>query len=291
VDCEVRKYNSEDAILKDLIEINIRQRGNIGGSDKKIGRRITELERIYGIHQGNGSNQYKLKPNNSVFTTQEQLAAQMGMSVDILQNYKMLTDMIPELEDLIDTGIVTKTTALAIIRNLSEDEQKEMITSLDVTKKITRRTVQKYIDEIKELKSQPPKIIDNTDYNKISLLEEKISVLETQKKQLEVKAKLNQEEADKFAKLKSEIEFLTKQKSDLGRQIDSATELAGLTVSLQKTLENDLAPIKFKRCMEQLDTSEVAVRNLTEIMEQIENWLSEMKAILAAKNDIIVDVQ
>lgn len=32
-----------------------------------------------------------------------------------LQNYKMLADMIPELEDLVDTKIVTKTTTPAII--------------------------------------------------------------------------------------------------------------------------------------------------------------------------------
>ncbi|MCB7329025.1 hypothetical protein, partial [Mediterraneibacter faecis] len=43
------------------------------------------------------------------------LAAQMGISVDTLQNYKLLAEMIPELSDLVDTGIVTKTTALAII--------------------------------------------------------------------------------------------------------------------------------------------------------------------------------
>ena len=39
----------------------------------------------------------------------------MGLSVDTLNNYKKLTEMIPELSDLIDTGIVTKTTALAMI--------------------------------------------------------------------------------------------------------------------------------------------------------------------------------
>ena len=52
--------------------------------------------------------------------TQEQLAAQMGISVDTLQNYKLLSEMIPELSDLVDTGIVTKTTALAIMKELSE---------------------------------------------------------------------------------------------------------------------------------------------------------------------------
>ena len=36
----------------------------------------------------------------------------MGISVDTLQNYKMLSEMIPELEELLYTGIVTKATAL-----------------------------------------------------------------------------------------------------------------------------------------------------------------------------------
>ena len=47
----------------------------------------------------------------------------MGISRQQLQNYKKLTEMIPELEELVDTGITTPTTALAIMRNLSEEEQ------------------------------------------------------------------------------------------------------------------------------------------------------------------------
>lgn len=59
------------------------------------------MERLYGVHQGNGSNQYEQKPNNSVIAvTQSDIAAKLGMSVDTLQNYKMLADMIPELERL-----------------------------------------------------------------------------------------------------------------------------------------------------------------------------------------------
>lgn len=79
---------------------NIRRRGEIGGSAKKVGKRIKELERLYGIRDGsaggNGSNQHikkEQKPNSSVIAkSQSDLAAQMGMSVDTLQNYKMLAE-------------------------------------------------------------------------------------------------------------------------------------------------------------------------------------------------------
>ena len=57
IDATVKIYDSDDDIIKDLLETNIRQRGEIGGSTVKLGRRIKELERIYGIRQGN--NQYK----------------------------------------------------------------------------------------------------------------------------------------------------------------------------------------------------------------------------------------
>lgn len=102
--------------------------------------RIKELERLYGVYQGgHGSNQYMQNTNNSDSAkTQKKLASQMGMSVDTLENYKMLADMIPELDDLVQTGIVIPTTALAIIKNLTNDEQRELISSMDITKKITK---------------------------------------------------------------------------------------------------------------------------------------------------------
>ena len=286
IEAEIRIYNSEDEILLDLLESNIRRRGEIGGSAKKVGKRIKELERLYGIRNGSanekGDNRIG-EPNNSVDQrTQSDLAAQMGMSVDTLQNYKMLAEMIPELEELLDTGIVTKTTALAIMKELSDKEQEDLISSIDTTKKITQKEVQKYIDEIKQLENNNPKVKE---------LETQISELKTEKNILEQKVKLNKEESDKYNKLKSDIEFLTKQKTDLGRQIDSATELAGLTVKLQKLLETELAPIKFKRCIEELDSSDVCVENLTDIIYRIDDWSYEMKKLLNNNNDYIVDVQ
>lgn len=101
----------------DEAETNIRQRGDVGGSAKKVGKRIKELERIYGVREGSsnekGNNRIGEPNNSGDQITQSDIAAQMGISVDTLQNYKMMAEMIPELEDLMDTGIVTKTTALA----------------------------------------------------------------------------------------------------------------------------------------------------------------------------------
>lgn len=87
---------------KDLIETNIRQRGIGNPNPVKLGRCIRELERIYGVERGGDR---KSNTNNSVLISQTDIADKLGISVDTLQNYKKLTEMIPELEELVDTGI------------------------------------------------------------------------------------------------------------------------------------------------------------------------------------------
>lgn len=83
-----------------------------GGSAKKVGLRIKELERIYGIRNGSvnekGNNRIGDQNNLADQISQSDLASQMGITTETLRNYKKLTEMIPELEELVDTGIATK---------------------------------------------------------------------------------------------------------------------------------------------------------------------------------------
>ena len=197
--CDVHTYNNEDEVLQDLLETNIRQRGDVGGSSKKVGKRIKELERIYGIQHG-GDRNIQDEKSSSCSKTQSQLASDMGMDVRTLQNYKLLADMIPELSDLVDTGIVTKTTALAMMRNLSDEEQMELIESMDTTKKITQKEVKKYIDEIKHLKENP--IIEKPDdYD-------------------ETKKQLQYYKSD-YSNLKSDFDAKVKELQDLRKQMEN----------------------------------------------------------------------
>lgn len=81
VPCEVKIYDSEEQVVKDLLETNLRQRG-IGNTNAiKLGRCIVELERIYGIKHGN--NQRTLNNSNSL-KTQESLAEQLGSPTQII---------------------------------------------------------------------------------------------------------------------------------------------------------------------------------------------------------------
>ena len=112
------------ALFLCLIETNIRQRGIGNTNPVKFGRCLDELKRIYGVH--NGGVHGESLPNNSEVKTNEELASSIGISVDTMENYIKVSKAIPEIQSLIETGIVTPTTARAIMKKLPEFQQKEL---------------------------------------------------------------------------------------------------------------------------------------------------------------------
>lgn len=68
---------------------------------------------------------------------------------ETLVNYEMLIEMIPALEDVVDTGMVTVDAVNAVFQELSEVRQEEFITSLDYVK----RMLQQRDSRIKEMEN------------------------------------------------------------------------------------------------------------------------------------------
>lgn len=132
--------------VKDLIESNLKQRVPGNSNPVKLGRCFAFLEEYYNI--GHGGDR-KSKPNNSVLKTQKELAEENGISADTMQNYKRLASSIPEMRELLNTGKVTPTTALAIMRQLSEEEQREFAQKVADEKKVSSRIADDYIASIK----------------------------------------------------------------------------------------------------------------------------------------------
>ena len=134
VPVEVRLFNSPDELIKQLIETNIRQRGLGNGNPVKLGRCLKELERIAGVRDGStnkpGDNRIG-EPQNAVHAkTQADLAKELGMSVDKIQRYKALASSSPGIQEAIEEGKITPTTALKIIRGLSQEEQEALADQL-----------------------------------------------------------------------------------------------------------------------------------------------------------------
>lgn len=132
--------------VKDLIESNLKQRVPGNSNPVKLGRCFAFLEEYYNI--GHGGDR-KSKPNNSVLKTQKELAEENGISADTMQNYKRLASSIPEMQELLNTGKVTPTTALAIMRQLSEEEQREFAQKVADEKRVSSRIADDYIASIK----------------------------------------------------------------------------------------------------------------------------------------------
>ena len=114
--------DNKDKVIKDLIETNIRQRGDISSSSLKMGRIICELERIYGIKNGGDR-----KTNGRTEKNQSDIADELNIDVKSYQRYKKLTTLIPELQEMVDTGSITTSVASRILARLSPTDQKNLI--------------------------------------------------------------------------------------------------------------------------------------------------------------------
>lgn len=165
---EVRHYDNDDEVIQDLLETNVRQRGTIGGSDTKLSRRIRELERLYGIQNGGdrGNQHTGGKPSsdsgrsangtsgNSVPRSQEELARMLGFdSVDALKRAKKFGELPEDVQQAVNEGRISKSTAIRVIAQLPVDEQEALIKSLPATEKLTTKQVQELIKANEDLQN------------------------------------------------------------------------------------------------------------------------------------------
>ncbi|MBD9304195.1 MAG: hypothetical protein EGS63_05320 [Lachnospira sp.] len=106
---------------------NLRQRVVGNANPIKLGKCFQFLNDWYGFEKGgNHGNQYTV-PKEKIFTlpktsneptTQSDLATAYGITKQTMNNYMRLAKAIPELEDLVDTGILAPTNALAVMQSL-----------------------------------------------------------------------------------------------------------------------------------------------------------------------------
>ena len=126
---EIRYYQNEDEVVLDLIEINVQQRGNIGGSDLKLARRSKELKRIYNITPNRS-----FVPQSSNGTVREktssEIAEMLGVSSSKLKKAEILMNLVPELLDLVDDGTINSSVAERVIAKLSPEEQRALLNAI-----------------------------------------------------------------------------------------------------------------------------------------------------------------
>ena len=227
------------------------------------------------------------------------------------QRFMQVANSFPNTSAL--TGL-NQTKVFALL-DVPKEEREEFIEQNPIDD-MTTRQLQQAIKEKKHLEQQleeernkPPQIkevvkekrVIPSDYEqtkrRLKDLEEtkseydsKIRRLEEDKGLLQRKVKLNEKEATEFKTLKESIAKLKQEKASVSRQIESATELAGLVVRIDHILSKELAPVKYSRAIDECKHDPVVVRNLTEIIERVNRWTMEMENLLPKQYKNIVEV-
>lgn len=298
------EYENENQEIKDLIESNLRQRVLGNTNPVKLGRCFSFLNDWYGFEKG--INQYSMSKvftssNEYVPSNQTELAESYGITKQTINNYMRMASMIPELEDLVDTGIVTKDTALAIIRNLSSDEQRELIASLDITKKITKKEAKEYIKTIKELKAENKELKDTSpDSLTISTLKIEKEQLEKENKILESQKKISDDlaaeyksQSEEYMKVKEKLAHMgTKPDGDYNT-FNATVKITELNSSLMDLLQNQLAPLKYQQYIYAVKENKILRTNLISTLHMLNDWYETMLSYLGEEtnDENIIDIE
>lgn len=187
----------EDKKLKVLLAANFGRSKNDDAKQRKV---AVEYVRLCGYGHGEiGKNHSQNSQNeNSEKLTLEEIAKRLGTSkANLTRALSIERNLTESMKELLDTGVISKTVASDVITSLSKDEQEELIKSMDITQKITQKQVQQYINEIKQLKENPPipsdynstkrELLDyKNDYKNLkSQFNEKVLELQELRKQIE----------------------------------------------------------------------------------------------------------
>ncbi|WP_102400468.1 sigma factor-like helix-turn-helix DNA-binding protein [Haloimpatiens massiliensis] len=112
----------ENGSVKLVKHLDEGQRGVGNVNPMKMAKCIKELERIYGIYNGN----HKIKElNNSTPKNQTDLANQFDIDRTQYLNYKKLNELIPELQELVENNQLKATTAYKIWAKMPQEEQEK----------------------------------------------------------------------------------------------------------------------------------------------------------------------
>lgn len=300
----------EDKKLKVLLAANF---GRSKNDDKKQRKVAVEYVKLCGYKHGEiGNGREKNSQVGNSKLSLDEIAKQLGTSkTNLTRALSIERNLTEPMKQLLDDGIISKTVASDLIASLSEDEQIELISSMDTTKKITKNEVQKYINEINQLKSQSAKekIIDKTDYDlenkykeamsQISNLKTKINNLEimnsTLKSSNESSESLLQsykKESEEYIKLKNDIATLNLDPSGDYNIIEISKDITTLVNEIEKLLSTTLSPLRYSKILPVIKDNTALRKNLENIIYMVNDWCETMaETIGVTTNKNIIDME
>jgi len=308
IDEDLQDDNSK---LRALISNNFGRRKNDPTKDRKALATYVELK---GYRNGEiGKNHFQDSQNEKAekFTLDE-IAKELNMSkANLTRALSIERNLTEPMKQLLDDGVISKTVASDVIASLSENEQEELISKLDVTQKYTQKQIQQYINEINQLKSQSAKekIIDKTDYglenkykeamSQISNLKTKINNLEimnsTLKSSNESSESLLQsykKESEEYIKLKNDIATLNLDPNGDYNVIEISKDITTLVNEIEKLLSTTLSPLRYSKILPVIKDNTALRKNLENIIYMVNDWCETMaETIGVTTNKNIIDME
>lgn len=311
------KFNrtKDDMILEDLISTNIMQRGVGNVNPMKMARCVQELERIKGVRIGRGGD--KISKQDNLNCSQKDLAEDLHISQQQLQDYKKLLNLIPELQQMVENGSMKATVGYKIWARMSIEEQEKLFNDIgrEKIKTLTQKATKEYIDKINSLekdleneKRKEPKtivkevekVIDNTDYSlerkneilqkEIKNKENELNNVKRQRNKIEEELDIYKSDSEEYQKLQNEIQKLTQTKDNLGRQLQGVKVTTELLYDVDKMIKL-IAPTKYSQAIFDVKDDEIVMENLDTMVTLVENWCREMREIMPNNNVEYIDAE
>lgn len=321
-----KKFNrtKDDMILEDLISTNIMQRGVGNVNPMKMARCVQELERIKGVRQGSaggvGVNQYNKvlqQDNLTQAYSQKDMAEELGITRQQLQDYKKLLNLIPELQQMVENGSMKATVGYKIWARMSIEEQEKLFNDIgrEKIKTLTQKATKEYIDRINSLekdleneKRKEPKtivkekIIDNTDYEGINKLKNEKRQAELELLKLKDKLtnpqviyKNNPELESEVNRLKNIVKDKEKQLNDyhkvrieLAEKQKMVAQFTGENTNLELISTTSEGKAKMMEFLEEMAKYDYLAESFNEIPIASRNeWIKAVKGVQKWANSIL----
>ena len=312
VPCVVREYSdhdgrsAEDWITKDLIESNVRQRGDVGGSELKAVRRVDELRRIYNISHGGCRKNDEVKSAQRTLENEPKKLADVcvaaGTSIDAYKRNKHLPELSVEMQDLLERGEITVTLANEIVSRLSDEEQHALIGMLPASEKWSASLTESLMSELEQLRKdnrffqededETSKRLDELDLIAQAAKEENERIKAGRGTDIELELRRELEETrTSAARLEDQNRIIN---SNLARY----KELRAIDSELGKTAEQQLislcglilstvAPLTDLPASIFLRLSQEARSNLNDVIEQSIEGLAEIQSLLSSAKEAV----
>jgi hypothetical protein len=217
------------------------------------------------------------------------LEEKVEFSQDTARNFMRAAEAFPNSETIRNFPI----SKIYALLDVPADQREDFVKSNPVDD-MTTRQLQEAIQEKKRLekqleeeKNKPPKEVAPADYNliksRLDIKDKEIENMKRQMKILELKANANEKDAERYNRLKEDVETLTLEKEDLRRKISTTTELSGLAAEAKIFFEEKLAPVKYGRAIREACEDEIVRQNLEEILDTFKTWISEMSSYMYPK--------